>query len=510
MRVTKFSILIVIVALTVVAIAFFLPEEKKTNPIEAEFPSLFQITGLQTYQLHYQQKSINFGLSNSRYEVDMTANLDIQVDEITEGIVKTRFQLRDIQLISQPENKGLDQALTDYYARVVKVNFEPNGRMASIEFPGLDENYVGYRQMLLQMEMVLQQKPNYQLQQTDALGSYQSTYQKQNQELRRLKRHYQQNANEVVVFRSKAEAELSKDENWFQTFNLIEKIQIKQDGKKVLQNDTDIVLQRITASKEKVAAFKTIEEDQNLFQTLEEKQTKLYFQQQVIDLGKLIKKVTAMPESIVAFDELQTYLSLYPDQITQLRTVIENGSSALARNSIAILDAMQHEQAQQFLAGLVADTQLPAMNRTRAVIALSGQKKPSIEVIDTLKAVNLDRNSEDANDLANTALLALGNLAKGQDEVKSSILPVIQNALMDATNYNNAKAALLAAKNAGTKDLIDDILPYLNSDNLKLRKLAFSLLELESNHPNVQVAIQQRSEVETDKDLKKQMINALP
>ena len=143
------------------------------------------------------------------------------------------------------------------------------------------------------------------------------------------------------------------------------------------------------------------------------------------------------------------------------------------------------------------------MNRIRSVIALSGQESPTQNVLSSLEMLAGERGPTGTESLANTALLALGSLGSKSDEAMQASLPTLQKALENASDYNDAKAALLAAKNAGVAPLVNEIIPYLSSENVKLRKLSVSLLSGYTDNAAVQADIRQQRLAEQDADVKK-------
>jgi HEAT repeat protein len=82
------------------------------------------------------------------------------------------------------------------------------------------------------------------------------------------------------------------------------------------------------------------------------------------------------------------------------------------------------------------------------------------------------------------------------------VLPTLQNALNSAENYNDAKAALLAAQNTGVAPLVDNVIPYLHSNEKRLQEIAISLLQDYRSELNVIAAVKLQLITEKDESIK--------
>jgi len=78
----------------------------------------------------------------------------------------------------------------------------------------------------------------------------------------------------------------------------------------------------------------------------------------------------------------------------------------------------------------------------------------------------------------------------------------IKAALRDAQNYSEAKVALLAAKNGGTKPYLEEILPYLSHQDARLRERTLKIVTPYACEYEVLAVMQQQSDVETKEELK--------
>ena len=472
-----------------------------------EQQQLFNSTAAQQYELHYQQKIFDFSLDDfpTPSFVFLEADLQMQVKQQHTDTVIVLFQLSDINLTLVPENRRLSRALQDYYSRVVKVRFSSEGKIIAMEFPGLEKNFVGYRQMLQQLEMIIKKKPYYTLQQEDALGTYEAKYRANALEVSRHKTAYKsvQNGAKIIIYKSLTEATFTKERSWYETFRLQEKLRLSNKGKKILQVETKIDLKSLEDNVDDLEMdtetfFRLQEEDHDLYQKVEDENLENYFKQEKLDLDALLARIFKDPSNLIAYSQLQTYLRLHPEKISALYEVINRVEDGVARDLIAVLDDLQLPESQRLMARMAQDVEVKEMNRIRSVIALGAQKHITEEAVTALEILQLEREGEAARDLSNTALLSLGALSESSLEIQEGV----KSALRDAEDYETARIALLSAKNGGVKPYLSEIMPYLENSNRKLRLLSVTLLESFAHEPEVEDALKNAYEQENDTKVK--------
>lgn len=465
---------------------------------------LFTKEKLQHYQLAYEQKIFDFSVNERPLPsyIRLQAALYLRVISIDPDAVRCAVQLQDINLSLTPENPNLTSRLSAYYERSVEVIFTPDGRIKSITFPGLESNYVGYRQLLQQLEMVVRSKNRYRVIQDDGLGEYEAEYRWQDKSLHRHKSAYLNviGADEVKLYQSNATLTLGTDMNWYHHFDLHERVRLLREGKKLLQVQTEISLDYLDSDptdyayideKDLVAAQ---EDDVDLYKSIEHEAAEAFFSEQHYDLQQLLARIEATPENIKNYLLLESYLRLHPEEIPKLYQPLNEADSTISRDLIGMLEALQLEAAQKLLAELTVDEEVRFLDRTRAVIALGAQQVLTPEVKAVLYETVQMRQDEAHNDLANTALLALGSLSKDNEVSMPESETLIRNALEDADNYNDAKVALLSAENSGVEPYIESIVPYLMSPDPRLRMRAFRLLVPYVEHDLVKEAIMVHAE----------------
>ena len=473
---------------------------------------LFTKEKLQHYQLVYEQKIFDFSLNERPLPsyIRLQAALYLRVISIDPDAVRCAVQLQDVNLSLTPDNPKLTSRLEVYYERSVEVLFTPDGRVKSITFPGLESNYVGYRQLLQQLEMVVSSKNRYRVIQDDSLGEYEAQYSWQDKSLHRHKRVYVKvvGSDEVKLYQSNATLTLSTDINWYHHFDLHERIRLLREGKKLLQVQTEISLDYLDSNptdyayiddRDLVAAQ---EYDVDLYESIEQEAAEAFFSEQNYDLQQLLALIEAAPENIKNYLLLESYLQLHPDMISKLYGPIKEAESRVSRDLIGMLESLQLEASQKLLTVLMQDETVRTLDRTRAIIALAAQQTPTLEVKEGLREMVNTRKDEVNDDLANTALLALGALSHEHQTSMIEDQELIREALGNSDNYNDAKAALLAAKNSGVESYVDSIIPYLSSSDPRLRKRALELLLPYVEAEDVKAAVQERQRVEHEEQIK--------
>ena len=503
MTVTK--VVIAVAALFGVITFFVLRSEDQEQ-------QLFSSTATQQYELHYQQKIFDFSLDDFPVPsfVFLEADLQMQVKEQDREGVRVLFKLSDINLTLVPENRRLSGALRDYYSRVVKVHFSSEGKIIAMEFSGLQKNFVGYQQMLQQLEMIIKKKPHYILKQEDALGTYAAQYTASSQELTRHKKAYHSVHNDakIIVYKSLAEATFIKGRSWYETFKLEERLRFTNEGKKVLQVETKIDLTSLEGHVSSIELDEKVfsrlqNEDYDLYQKVEDESLEDYFKKEQLDLDALLARIVKDPSDLKAYSQLQTYLRLHPEKISALYEVINRVEDGVARDLIAVLDDLQLPESQRLMVRIAQDDTVREMNRIRSVIALGAQQNVTAEVVTALQILHLEREDEAARDLSNTALLSMGTLSRNEAAVE--VQEEVKSALRDADSYETARIALLSAKNGGVKPYLSEIIPYLEDKNRKLRMLSISLLEPFIEESEVADALKSAYEEEADNEVKERL-----
>ena len=479
-----------------------------------EVTPLFLEDSTAQYQLHYHQKIFDFSLQDrpKPTHVWLESTLVFQVQKIDTKGADVLMKLQDITLRLEPSNDVLSQALTDYYSREVAVRYSLEGEVLEMNFPGNERNYVGYRQLLKQLEVIVKDKTTYKIVQEDGLGRCEMVYTHQGLEVKREKEQYisSEDGSSVRIYHSLAKVQLDSSLSWYKGFSFKERVRLSKDGKKVLQveSNIDLTLQKSRALEkinlDPILFQKQQEEDVDIYQKIEDDQVQQFFDAQGYTFNSLVERVLHTPDSIEALNLLERYLQLHPEEIEKLQEHFYGMDNRSARNIISVLENLQLPASQQLLVAFTEDEQMMQMNRIRSVIALSGQDTLSDEGVEALSRLHERHEDGAAQERSDTALLALGNVGRKSKHTEEMVQPLIINALNSAQTYAEAKVAILAAKNGGVEPYIEALIPYLQSQDDRLRERVLTLLAPYCKENNVGMAIELQSVQERQESLKKQ------
>jgi hypothetical protein len=489
--------------------------EEKPSPS----PKLFTRIGTQIYKMSYHQKIFNFLLEKnpSAAHTALEATLYLKILSIQKEKIEALIQLKKVYLKSTPSNTLLTNKLAEYYSRTVGITFAPNGQILSFAFPGLAENYVGYKQMFQQMEILFLPEYKEKQIQTDTLGTYEADYHYTANRVIRHKRRYTSSSQNNRILLYASEANTTTLGKWYTDFTMHENLRILHKKEKLAEIHTQIKLIPYTPteiSQEPIVLLTEekrlarIKYDKNIFKSIEEIQLKQAFQKKRTTLKHLLATIIQAPNNLSYWNDLELFLRLYPNKINDLLPYLNQDNTPIARDIIAILEHLGLAQSQDLLATVSTDSDSDPMNRIRSIIALSSQKQPTDSVLLALEELIDSRDDDNQKDRADTALLALGSLCKNPT-VATEYSEYIQNALENASNYSTSKIAILSAKNGGTLPWIEGLIPYLHASDSRLRSLSLTALSIHIEDARVRNALEAQLHREQNPKIKERIKNIL-
>ena len=140
-------------------------------------------------------------------------------------------------------------------------------------------------------------------------------------------------------------------------------------------------------------------------------------------------------------------------------------------------------EAQEVLNSVVADTNLSALDASRAIVALGAVENPSVETFEILWDTARSGTIEGSRrDLPATAALALGSLGKDLRSAEDADYSTLRADLLDgassASDAHQRAAFLLALGNTADPDpsMRSDIVPFLNDPAPEVRSAAANAL----------------------------------
>jgi hypothetical protein len=162
---------------------------------------------------------------------------------------------------------------------------------------------------------------------------------------------------------------------------------------------------------------------------------------------------------------LADMLSEFPELSAQIPLFLlqDNVTETVAAGLIHALELAGNEASQQVLSEIMNAPVYQHSNRLRSIFGLSGVEQPSPASIEALLSITDDRSDLAGDDLANTALLALGNTRRTLREAGNEDYSDLSNRLGSdlSGQTREAKVVLLAAM-ANAKD--SNLLPYAEAE----------------------------------------------
>ena len=175
-----------------------------------------------------------------------------------------------------------------------------------------------------------------------------------------------------------------------------------------------------------------------------------------------------------------------------------DGTAAAMINALAMANT---EEADAGLAEVVRNRDRRHVNRRRATIALGFSWKPNDSVMNTLWETSEDRSSEDATDLSNTALLAIGTTTGTLGKLRSPSYAGNRERLIrrmeGAADQGEREIALMALGNTRDSSVAGAISTQLDAPEYGVRKASAYALRLMKD-PVVAERLADRLDVEED------------
>lgn len=178
-----------------------------------------------------------------------------------------------------------------------------------------------------------------------------------------------------------------------------------------------------------------------------------------------------------AVHSLAAILSEFPELAVELlpRLADTGIADAASAGLLHALELAGNDGCQDALGKVCSETSYPQANRKRAIIAIGGVKAASEAAVATLWELSATRDPDGGNDLANTALLALGvagrNLQGSDAERSAEVSFGLQKALSSAAPDGKA-VVLTAIYNTHDAGLLPAVQAELDASNPMVRAAA--------------------------------------
>lgn len=203
--------------------------------------------------------------------------------------------------------------------------------------------------------------------------------------------------------------------------------------------------------------------------------------------GELFGKYQAF--DVQCIQQLMDFLELHPEAALQFPKFLRE-KKLNSTQQIMLVHALERngtDKAQIALSDIMLDVNFSKESRTQAAIAFGSIDKPTQSSIDNLWKAYENRNRKDdanANMISSTSVLALGSMAKNLENSaeekyinNSKIIKKRIGADLESKKDLNTTVALIhAAGNTADSDMIDDIVPFFEDSNPRVRSAAVSSL----------------------------------
>lgn len=296
---------------------------------------------------------------------------------------------------------------------------------------------------------------------------------------------------EVRLLRSRARVRIDPGASWVAAVELEEEARFLADGKPILESTLRATLTRTTEPPvvPDERASPSAVRSAGLASSADRSPADAApaAAPPAIDLGAVIGRLLEDLEqsdgkSTASVHALRDLFATYPE-------AAQAACAALAAGALgdlpaaALINALQlagTPAAQEALGWILAGEDFGRTNRLRAVLALGGLQRPTSAALDGLWSATSQRSSDEAEELADTCLLALGALAPaeraGSDQELGPVETRLVTRLATAGDEDEQGILLGALGNARNGALAPTVTPYLDSGSAYVRSSAADAL----------------------------------
>lgn len=203
--------------------------------------------------------------------------------------------------------------------------------------------------------------------------------------------------------------------------------------------------------------------------------------------GELFKKYRAF--DVKCIQELLEYLELHPEAALQFPDYLRDKKLNPVQQVMFIhaLERNGSENSQKAISEIMLGSEFSGESRTQAAVAFGSISEPTQESIKSLwdaYETSYRKGDTNAYKISSTAVLALGSMAKNLENseneeysgLSKSIKHRISADLETKKDLNTTVALLHAAGNTADEDMLEDISPYFEDNNPRVRSVAISSL----------------------------------
>ncbi len=496
--------IIIIAAFTAIATGYF--SLKRSAPIywDEDARQMYRISSRTVIQM------IQPGTKSMHGRMELAGILNFRILEITDDHVKAAFQFSPIRIIHEGRRSMDAERL---YSKFFFAEFSPQGRLLSFDFSNeiSEEDEKSLEDVIKSFQIVIKDSMfgKWNTEEDDGHGIYESLYTLKEDSVEKSKNEYleisdEKDAERIDIKKSILAVEYGKPDSWIKEANGNELVVFYSGGEPLLKVSSTMSLKIISFSPDKSLAIWNDNAGFNelitVWQTMPKNTVSLARRREMSDYekrfgGKSFKKVAdALFKIHSTFDvnclrALMDYLKFKPEAAASFPEYLLN-SSLNPDQRVTLVHALERvgsPEAQTALSRIMKGTEFRMESRRQAAIAFGGIDKPTGGSIRSLwEAYEAgDSGEENAGDVASTAVLSLGAMAKNlENDVNEEYREIshdIKNRISADLESNpelNIKVALLhAAGNTADRGMIEYITSNFEDDNPRVRSAAVTSLK---------------------------------
>jgi hypothetical protein len=392
-----------------------------------------------SYQSTFNYKDANPAQYSLKYESILTSRSPLIPNSAQlslEGVVevkmfydaqKSYLGVKLTNLDIQMQDRAFANRLMALYSTFFLIEIAEDGEFLAYHFDGNEADFLGLKALFSLMQVRLYDEKKYEQIELDNSGTYAALYENKEQKLIKKRLAYTQMKQENVEIKFlHSLASITLGKHWIEHMDVSERQYIKQNEKPLFENSSELHFHKLpTAIQSKntlwqekrsvsviLEAFKRANREENSFWQKEKVQReKAQLKKSKLNQAQLVEKLKVEPTQ-ENFRMLERYLKYHPQEVEALFEQMQRLDDNVVSRLINILERVGSVQAQSVLTQIMQTSLYSHANRLRATIALGGLKEVAQNTLDVLWEQVHSRVDNSSNELANSALLALGSLSQ--------------------------------------------------------------------------------------------------
>jgi hypothetical protein len=371
-----------------------------------------------------------------------------------------------------------------------RLRLRPDGAMLGAEFPaGVPATHAALLEELVRtFQVTVQAGSQWTSRETHATGRYRADYRRDGAErLLRSKRGYEagpadEPTRAIAVPSSTAEITFGPDADWLAGMRIDETLATRDSSGLAFRSHTRAELQILPARAVEAAVadqFDFVASAPSPAGTAEAiaRQAEVTPDELAAAIAALLGELDRASEGRTTWVHRLRDLLRADDRAAALLLAALHAGTFAERTRADVFLALElggTDVAQQALAEVAAAGAWSKVDRLRAVIALGGVERPSAATLDALWQATQRRQDATGQELADTALLALGALGSSlpHDATYTNLCDGLRAIAYGGADVGERSCALAAIANTGDAALARDVQPLLDAQEPAVRRAA--------------------------------------